>query len=75
MTLRELLERGDPIVAPGCGDPIAARIAEQAGFKALYLSGYYAAACVGYSDLGVVTMSEMVEPSGETRCRKICSSM
>lgn len=71
-TLRELLDKGENFTAPGCGDPIVARICEEAGFKALYLSGYYASACVGYSDLGEVTMSEMVEQTRRvTRCVSI----
>jgi 2-methylisocitrate lyase-like PEP mutase family enzyme len=37
--LRELLNRDVPAVAPLALDPISARLAEAAGFEALYLGG------------------------------------
>ena len=39
MTLRELIRGNDLIVAPVALNPIMARLAEEAGFKAVYLSG------------------------------------
>ncbi len=38
-TLRERLEQGPPVLAPVCLDPLAARLIEQLGFGAGYLSG------------------------------------
>lgn len=38
--LRELLASGEMLVVPGCHDPFTARIAEEAGFPAVYLGGY-----------------------------------
>jgi methylisocitrate lyase len=39
-SLRELLERDEIVVAPGCYDPLSARIVEGLGFDAVYLGGY-----------------------------------
>jgi methylisocitrate lyase len=60
-SFREIVASGRPIEAVGCGDPLGARIIEQAGFETVYLSGYYASACIGYFDVGVVSMYEMAE--------------
>ena len=38
-TLRQRLEQGPPVLAPVCLDPLAARLIEQLGFGAGYLSG------------------------------------
>lgn len=63
-TLRGLL-RGDAILtAPGAYDCITARMIEQAGFNAVYMTGAGTAATLGYPDYGLVTMSEMVENAG-----------
>jgi|GEM_PF-5840506 len=37
-TLREFINRGDTITAPGVYDGISARLVEQAGFPAIYAS-------------------------------------
>lgn len=68
-TLRRAVLDGQRIMALGCGDPIGARVAAQAGFPAVYMSGYFAAACIGYPDVGLATMSEMVE-----QARRICQA-
>jgi len=52
------------IVAPGAYDGITARLIEQAGFAAIYMTGAGTAASLGYPDLGLVTMSEMVANAG-----------
>ena len=36
--LRELLASGQTIVAPGAFDPLAARLVEEAGFPAVYMT-------------------------------------
>ena len=60
--LRELLESGELIVAPGAFDPLAARCVEAAGFGAVYMTGFgTAAALLGRPDVGLVTMTEMVD--------------
>lgn len=58
---RHLLARPEMIVAPGAYDGISALTIQQAGFEAAYMTGSGTAATLGYPDLGLVTMTEMVE--------------
>jgi methylisocitrate lyase len=62
-TLFKQYVRGPEIVMiPGVADPLCAKLAQQAGFKAVFLSGYAAsAALLGAPDVGLLTMTEMVE--------------
>jgi 2-methylisocitrate lyase-like PEP mutase family enzyme len=63
--LRALLESGQTIVAPGAFDPLAARLVEEAGFPAVYMTGFGAsAALLGRPDVGLLTMTEMVDNAG-----------
>ena len=62
--IRELLRQGGIVTAPGAYDCITARMIEQAGFSAVYMTGAGTAAALGYPDYGLVTMSEMVENAG-----------
>jgi 2-methylisocitrate lyase-like PEP mutase family enzyme len=58
--LRALLESGQTIVAPGAFDPLAARLVEEAGFPAVYMTGFgTSAALLGRPDVGLLTMTEM----------------
>jgi len=58
--LHELLAGPDLIVAPGAYDALSARLIAQAGFPAVYMTGFGTAASVlGQPDVGL-TMSEMV---------------
>ncbi len=57
--LRELLAGEALVVAPGAYDCLTARMVEQAGFPAVYMTGAGTAASLGYPDYGLVTMSEM----------------
>jgi 2-methylisocitrate lyase-like PEP mutase family enzyme len=66
--LRELLLQDALITAPGAYDCITARMIDQAGFSAVYMTGAGTAAMLGYPDYGLVTMSEMVENAGHRRC-------
>ncbi|HEV3364051.1 MAG TPA: oxaloacetate decarboxylase [Acidimicrobiia bacterium] len=60
--LRELLAGPDPVLAPGVFDGLGARLVEEAGFPAVYMTGFgTAAALLGRPDVGLLTMSEMVE--------------
>ena len=61
---RALLQRDGIIVAPGAYDCITAKLIEQAGFAAVYMTGAGTAASLGYPDFGLVTMSEMVANAG-----------
>src|ERR1700736_6957779 len=59
--LRQLLAGPDMIVAPGAYDALSARLIAQAGFTAVYMTGFGTAASVlGQPDVGLLTMSEMV---------------
>src|SRR5438270_5967929 len=59
--LRELLAGPDLLVAPGAYDGLSARLIAQAGFSAVYMTGFGTAASVlGQPDVGLLTMSEMV---------------
>src|SRR5207237_3594277 len=57
---RALLQRDGMVVAPGAYDCITAKLIEQAGFSAIYMTGAGTAASLGYPDFGLVTMTEMV---------------
>src|SRR5437660_5708433 len=59
--LRELLSGPELLVAPGAYDALSARLITQAGFQAVYMTGFGTAASVlGQPDVGLLTMSEMV---------------
>lgn len=61
-TLRQRLSRPPILIAPGVYDPLTALIAEQCDFKALYVSGAAIAYTrLGRPDIGLVSMSEVVE--------------
>jgi 2-methylisocitrate lyase-like PEP mutase family enzyme len=63
--LRALLESGGLIVAPGAFDPLSARLVEEAGFPAVYMTGFgTSAAFLGRPDVGLLTMTEMVGNAG-----------
>ena len=60
--LRELISRPEPVLAPGAYDALTARMVEQAGFPAVYMTGFgTAASLLGRPDVGLVTMSQMVD--------------
>ncbi|WP_237717375.1 isocitrate lyase/PEP mutase family protein [Cupriavidus basilensis] len=60
-TLRQHLQAPGMIIAPGAYDAIGARLVEQAGFPACYMTGAGTSAARGFPDFGLLTMSEMVE--------------
>ena len=56
-----MLERGHrPVVAPFVYDGLTAKLAQAAGFEAVYMTGFGTAAARGFPDLGLLTMTEMV---------------
>jgi 2-methylisocitrate lyase-like PEP mutase family enzyme len=58
--LRELLKRGQPLVVPGCYNALSARVLAEAGFPAIYMSGYGTSlSLLGLPDAGLATMTEM----------------
>jgi 2-methylisocitrate lyase-like PEP mutase family enzyme len=61
-SLRDLLRRGQILLAPGAYDAFSAQLIERAGFECVFMSG----AAVSYTrlampDVGLVTQSEMVD--------------
>jgi carboxyvinyl-carboxyphosphonate phosphorylmutase len=60
--LAELLRAQEPILAPGAYDALTARLIEQAGFPAVYMTGFgTSASLLGRPDVGLLTMSQMVD--------------
>jgi 2-methylisocitrate lyase-like PEP mutase family enzyme len=57
--LRQLIAGPEILVAPGAYDGITARLIEQAGFSALYMTGAGTSASFGLPDYGLLTMTEM----------------
>jgi 2,3-dimethylmalate lyase len=52
----------DMVLAPGCYDPLGARLIEEAGFPAVSMSGFATAAGrLGRPDVGLLTLSQMVD--------------
>jgi 2,3-dimethylmalate lyase len=62
VTLRELLDGPEPVIAPGAYDALSARLVEQAGFGAVYMTGFGASASLlGRPDVGLLSFGEMVD--------------
>jgi 2-methylisocitrate lyase-like PEP mutase family enzyme len=60
--LRQALDSGEMVLAPGCYDALGARLVEEAGFPAVYMTGFgSAAAGLGRPDVGLMTLVEMVD--------------
>lgn len=59
--LRELLSGEQLLVSPFTYDAFTAKLAEVVGFPIVYMSGFGTAMSKGYPDVGLVSMSEMVE--------------
>jgi methylisocitrate lyase len=56
---RALLDADGTLALPGVFDGLSARLAEQAGFEALFTSGFgIAATTLGMPDMGMLTMAE-----------------
>jgi len=50
------------VLAPGCYDPLGARLIEEAGFPAVYMTGFgTSAGRLGRPDVGLLTLPEMVD--------------
>jgi len=69
-TLKEQLQSGDFITAPGVFDLISTLIATRMNFPALYVTGYgISASYMGLPDAGLMTFTDM-----ETQIRKIVAA-
>ena len=61
-TLRTLVEKKQGLVVPGAYDGVSARLVQAAGFPAVYMTGYGAAASrLGLPDLGFAGLAEMAD--------------
>lgn len=58
--LRELIAKKEILIAPGVFDGLTALLAKQAGFPVIYASGGAIARSMGYPDIGLVTMTEVL---------------
>ena len=60
--LAEHVRGREAILAPGAYDALTARIIEQAGFPAVYMTGFgTSASLLGRPDVGLLTMSQMAD--------------
>jgi 2-methylisocitrate lyase-like PEP mutase family enzyme len=59
--LRALLKADDVLLAPGVYDGLSARLARHAGFATVYATGGGIARSMGYPDLGLLGLTEIVE--------------
>jgi len=60
--LREKLNKGEFIFAPGIQDMITASVANKVGFDVVYGSGYWStASAYGLPDAGIVSVTQMVD--------------
>ena len=60
--LRQMLDEPEIIVLPGAYDALTARLAERAGFSAVFTTGFgFAATVLGAPDMGLLTMSETMD--------------
>ena len=63
--MRETVDGGRFVAAPGCYDALSARIAESRGFGAVYMSGLgVTASLLARPDLELLGMAEMVRQAG-----------
>jgi methylisocitrate lyase len=69
-TLRWRLSASESVLMPGVWDALSARLAEQAGFGTVFLSGYaVSGTLLGLPDFGYLTQTEMAEVA-----RRVCTA-
>jgi methylisocitrate lyase len=57
-----MLDGPEIVVLPGAYDALSARLAERAGFAAMFTTGFgFSAAALGMPDFGLLTMSETMD--------------
>ena len=60
--LREIIGAPGIVVAPGAHDVLSAKLIEQAGFPAIFTSGFgLSASTLGLPDIGLLTMTETLD--------------
>src|SRR5471030_2169884 len=62
--LRQLLAEPRMLTVPGAYDGLTARLIEQAGYPAVYMTGAGTAAARGFPDFGLLTLTEMADNAG-----------
>ena len=73
--LRTRLATGQPVLMPGVWDALSVRLAAEAGFDAVFLSGYCVSGTqLGLPDFGYLTQGEMAEVAQRV-CRASPSTM
>ena len=60
LRLRELVTGQPSALAPFCWDALSARLAELAGARVVFMSGYGVCTSLAMPDIGIVTQQEMV---------------
>jgi 2-methylisocitrate lyase-like PEP mutase family enzyme len=69
--LRNLLRSDETVLMPGVWDALSARLASDAGFQVLFLSGFAtAASLLGLPDFGYLTQAEMADVA-----RRVCRTV
>lgn len=69
--IHAMLEKLGTAVFPGVYDAVSAKLAEQAGFEIIFISGYsVSAARLGEPDFGLITQTEMIE-AARSVCRAV----
>ncbi len=65
--LRARLARGESVLMPGAWDALSARLAAEAGFSTVFLSGYCVSGTqLGLPDYGFLTQTEMADQARRT---------
>ena len=60
--LRNLIKNNSFLPIPSCFDALSAKLIEQTGFEAMFMSGFAASASrIGEPDLGVMTLTEVLD--------------
>ncbi len=66
--LKQRLQQRDALLVPGAADALAARIIEDLGFEAVYVTGAGVTnSFLGVPDLGLITLSELANQVGAMR--------
>lgn len=58
---QRIADDGAPLVCPGVTDGLAARLAREAGFEGVYVSGAGSSAARGLPDMGLLTLTELLD--------------
>ncbi len=65
LALREALASGALVRAPGAFNPLSARLIEDKGFEAVYISGAVISADLALPDIGLTTLTEVAQRAGQ----------